>query len=215
MTRSASDFVIGALGWDHAGWQGRYYPDDLPEEWRLSYYANDFAAVLLPWLFWADASQQRLAAWLDDVHARFRFFLEVREPERNLGELKQRLSRLLPATGGLLFDPSCSADLVDRLLDGVQNAPPCYFPVVPPEVGLAVGQCWGRATDAAESRIVLLDSASSADLRKMRGLLESLVATPPDTPPDTAPSGLFFRGDPPDTELMGEVKILSQLMGLA
>jgi hypothetical protein len=41
---------IAAYGWDHAGWAGGYYPADLPEEWRLAYYANAFPAVPAWWL---------------------------------------------------------------------------------------------------------------------------------------------------------------------
>ncbi len=45
---------IGAMGWDCRD----FYPDDLPEEWRLDYYANHFSALLVPsaqWPRWREA----------------------------------------------------------------------------------------------------------------------------------------------------------------
>lgn len=39
---------IGAVNWTHAKWQGGYYPDDMPTEWQLDFYSNQFNSVLLP-----------------------------------------------------------------------------------------------------------------------------------------------------------------------
>ena len=38
---------VGARDWDHPDWQGTYFPEDLPADWRLSYYANEFSTVLV------------------------------------------------------------------------------------------------------------------------------------------------------------------------
>lgn len=35
-----------ARGWCHDDWYGAFYPDDLPPEWRLAYYANEFRSLL-------------------------------------------------------------------------------------------------------------------------------------------------------------------------
>ncbi len=40
-------FHVLAVGWDHPAWQGSFYPDDLPADWRLTYYANEVPGVLL------------------------------------------------------------------------------------------------------------------------------------------------------------------------
>jgi uncharacterized protein YecE (DUF72 family) len=66
---------VGAVGWDHAHWQDNYYPDDLPAEWRLSFYANEFPAVLVPQQQWQEHWQQ-LADWVEDVPDEFRFYLQ-------------------------------------------------------------------------------------------------------------------------------------------
>ena len=39
--------LLGALQWKVPRWQDEYYPEDLPEEWQLSYYANEFSTTLI------------------------------------------------------------------------------------------------------------------------------------------------------------------------
>ncbi|GAB6041749.1 hypothetical protein [Endothiovibrio diazotrophicus] len=68
---------IGARDWRHPAWRGTFYPDDLPEEWRLAYYANEFATLLVPAQGWIDTTQENLAGWAEEVHGDFRFVLEV------------------------------------------------------------------------------------------------------------------------------------------
>jgi uncharacterized protein YecE (DUF72 family) len=66
---------VGAVGWDHAHWLETYYPHDLPVEWRLGFYANEFPAVLVPQNQWREQWQQ-LADWAEDVPDEFRFYLQ-------------------------------------------------------------------------------------------------------------------------------------------
>lgn len=68
---------LGASDWLHPGWQGGFYPEDLPEDWRRAFYATQFSCV------WLDAGRQRqpdfetqLAAWLTETQAGFRVLLE-------------------------------------------------------------------------------------------------------------------------------------------
>jgi uncharacterized protein YecE (DUF72 family) len=75
MTSSALVFV-GAQNWDHPAWRGSLYPDDLPEDWLLSYYNTQFQAVYLPAAVWQAASEATWAQWLNDTQDGFRFVLE-------------------------------------------------------------------------------------------------------------------------------------------
>ncbi|PKM45781.1 MAG: hypothetical protein CVV05_05845 [Gammaproteobacteria bacterium HGW-Gammaproteobacteria-1] len=68
---------IASLGWDHAGWCGSFYPDDLPPEWRLAYYANEFRAVVVPAALWRGADAGTAAQWATDTAEGFRFLLEA------------------------------------------------------------------------------------------------------------------------------------------
>jgi hypothetical protein len=66
-----------ARGWDRPDWCGKFYPEGLPDEWRLSYFANAFDSVLIPPTVWQEAPRGRLAQWAEEVPERFRFYLEL------------------------------------------------------------------------------------------------------------------------------------------
>lgn len=67
---------IGAVDWRHAAWTGAFYPDDMPEEWRLSYYSGQYNCVFLAARDWRSVGPAGLRQWCDEVHARFVFLLE-------------------------------------------------------------------------------------------------------------------------------------------
>lgn len=67
---------LGAIGWDHDAWVGGFYPDDMPPEWRLSYYNTHFECVLLPYRDWSARGIDELNSWREDTLERFRFLLE-------------------------------------------------------------------------------------------------------------------------------------------
>jgi len=65
--------VVGACDWDHPQWRKTFYPEDLPEDWRLSYYANEFSAVLVPQEKW-QSEEADFEQWAEDVPEGFRFY---------------------------------------------------------------------------------------------------------------------------------------------
>jgi hypothetical protein len=86
--------LIGATGWQHPAWRGRLYPDDLPEDWLLSYYNTRFSAVFLPAAVWQAASAATWAHWLYDTREDFHFVLEPAASGPRMPES----ARVLPAT---------------------------------------------------------------------------------------------------------------------
>jgi hypothetical protein len=72
--------LVGAAGWQHPAWQGSFYPEDLPEDWLLSYYNTRFQAVYLPAAAWQAVSQATWAQWLFDTRDGFYFVLEPGAP---------------------------------------------------------------------------------------------------------------------------------------
>ncbi|MCF6345084.1 MAG: hypothetical protein L3J00_01290 [Thiomicrorhabdus sp.] len=68
---------IGTSGWEHDGWLGGFYPDDLPVSWRLDYFSNAFNVVLVPqqaWLAWSQATMQAIA---ESVESDFGFYFAL------------------------------------------------------------------------------------------------------------------------------------------
>jgi len=138
---TAFTVIVGARGWQHGKWAGTYYPADLPAEWRLSYYANDFSGVMVAEREWRQASPEELRQWRKDTPEGFGFLLETADPGtpdavRAAGALRDRLAGFVsvgrPAPPGSLAavplpeDPGAGPrillltpeDFVDRRLLG-------------------------------------------------------------------------------------------------
>ena len=73
MPAAALDLVT--RGWELPGWDLSFYPEDLPPDWRLTYFSNELPAVLIPGSLWAKADESLLRTWVEDVHRDFRFYL--------------------------------------------------------------------------------------------------------------------------------------------
>lgn len=97
----AGRLVIGARGWDHPQWAGSFFPDDLPEDWRLTYYSNEFSGVLVPVSLWRVADAKSVRAWKEAVAEEFLFYLEfgTAEDYRHVERTRQSLH---PHFGGLV-----------------------------------------------------------------------------------------------------------------
>jgi len=77
MEKSANQsFYVGSAGWAHPQWEGRFYPDELPPEWRLAFYNTLFPCVYLTYEEWSGCDMQTLSGWVEDTLDRFRFVLE-------------------------------------------------------------------------------------------------------------------------------------------
>ena len=88
---------VGALGWEHEDWIGNFYPDDLPADWRLTYYNNFFTCCYLHYAAWGPQPEATLAQWLADTLPGFRLVLEM--PASLSAADRSRLEILAPRTG--------------------------------------------------------------------------------------------------------------------
>jgi hypothetical protein len=146
---------FGSLDWRHPEWEGSYYPEDLPPDWQLGYYANEQSAVLLPAAAWQQAERQQLEDWADELHDDFRIFLML-APAADTAEQLQRAAAFGGRLGGLLWDG--------------ENAPAGAFARYPDELPAGV-DAWA---DPAGIRVALLD-LHGHDLRARRAVLEQLA----------------------------------------
>ena len=68
---------IGTYGWLNPRWNGSFYDSDLPEEWKLSWYANHFRTVVVPSEQVLKLSVNTIDQWVEDTDPDFRFILEI------------------------------------------------------------------------------------------------------------------------------------------
>ncbi|MCK4743054.1 MAG: hypothetical protein KAT25_04480 [Sulfuriflexus sp.] len=78
-----ADVVVGSRGWLHEQWSESYYPEDIPDEWRLGFYANEFNTLLVPWAQWNE-SIEALEEGLEDADDDFHLYLELPDTQQSL-----------------------------------------------------------------------------------------------------------------------------------
>jgi len=177
MPHTPDNLLVGTRGWDHASWQGGFYPQELPPDWRLGFYATQMRCVLVPADLCARASRSQGARWMQDTGEPFRFLLEVdladwRDPAAFLAATEALAGRTAAV---LVRTPPPGADPSPWVAALAARAPVCLDAPLP---GGASGasRCWRPARDPAPDPAgsFLLAIAPPADLRTARGWLERM-----------------------------------------
>lgn len=202
-----SELMIGSVGWDHPAWGEQFYPDDLPPEWRLTYYANEFPLLLLSVDVWLAGDREQFCGWREDVSERFRFVLDVSGiKEEDAGAMRQ-LQCCQSALGDRLAGAVCwplpsragNAQLRIALGHGRFLAMAVSVPDMEPAVQLA---------EDGTALCALVAGEAVSDLKSLRSVLESLSVRTR----GAVSLMLFFSGRPPPIKVMREAAILWQLL---
>lgn len=126
--------LLGAIGWEHPAWDGTFYPEDLPPEWRLNYYNCAFECVYLPYATWRTTPLETLAAWRQDTLEHFRFLLEAPPTPSNadaalLDTLGEKAIVVHPRQGPILvwLEPDANLRPLAQQLQALEQAAPIYL----------------------------------------------------------------------------------------
>ena len=105
--------TITARGVCKPCWSEGFLPPDIPAEWKLAYFANEFSTALLSLEDLSVINAQADECW-DDLPAGFRIYLELQKPD--WPELPQNL---LSALSGFVLLPSLqlTETVCSRLVD--------------------------------------------------------------------------------------------------
>ena len=155
MKNTHTDIIVAAHGWSHPGWAEKFYPEDLPEDWQLSYYSNEFRAVVVPAAAWSTGDPLEIERWVEDVSEDFVFYLEVVGLQTDWAKLAEAVKPMGEQLGGILLRPvEVDADLsmiASCLDEAVPIAPVCVLlpeKMEPSEAGKSllkqqkVSLCW-------------------------------------------------------------------------
>lgn len=93
--RVLAELLVTTRGWDHPGWLDSFYPDDMPADWRLAYFANSFAAVLLPASLLAELDAATIRQRVSEIEGDFVFYLEADTSSDKLQAFGGRLAGIL------------------------------------------------------------------------------------------------------------------------
>jgi hypothetical protein len=122
MTTNPSEIHVAARGWLHPSWQEDFYPDGLPEDWRLSYYSNEFRAVVVPAAEWTGLETVEIERWTEDVSQTFLFYLEVEDLVADWGQIAKRIKPLGEYLGGFILRPLETDDDLSMLSANIAAA---------------------------------------------------------------------------------------------
>jgi hypothetical protein len=90
-----TNILLGAASWQAPQWVQAYYPEGLPEEWRLPYYANEFSTTLIDCQqYLGEESLDQLADILEDCHYGFRPVLSISVESITPAQVKEFLDFL-------------------------------------------------------------------------------------------------------------------------
>jgi len=195
--QALADVVVGARGWLHERWLESFYPEDIPEEWRLGFYANEFNTLLVPWTQWSESIEE-LEEALDDTPDDFHLYLELPNEHQtlpaNLSEIKECV------TGLLCIEGTPESWQIEAKEVGVT----VYSPLVEKNDVLLR---FAPFPNKGKVELVLMESAKIDDLAMMREQLEMALQ-------DTTPRlDVIFTDDIPDMEAMQNTSMIAELLG--
>ena len=214
---------IGACSWQHAQWQDEFYPEDMPDDWRLAYYANEFLTVMVPQDQWSAAGSEEYRSWMEECAGDFRFFLEYRLD--SIAAL-DRLSAIFTQTdwrpetlGGLVLDVGGEEFLYQLQAKQARFGCPVFVrysgdELADPAVWEHLNRVWQAQhpcpvpTDFSTGIGVVQDRDLMGD-QDLRNVIESFMHR---GGADLKESYLFFCGKPPSLDTMRKAVIISQLL---
>ena len=105
--------LAGTSGYSYKEWLGPFYPEKLPADAMLRYYAERFATVEINNTFYRMPAQAMLARWAEEVPENFAFTLKaprrithekrLRDAEAEVAEFLRRAAALGDKLGVVLF----------------------------------------------------------------------------------------------------------------
>lgn len=113
-TDTAGRVLLGVAGWDWPGWQEGFYPEGLPDDWHIAYYASRFRCVWIGHEVWSRLSPAEAEVWLAETPDYFRFVLETAPDGHPVPDvLAPRLGRMCPVDDQRLVWFDAATDLAD------------------------------------------------------------------------------------------------------
>jgi len=196
---------IAAYGWEHPQWSGTFYPEDMPEDWRLDFYCNEFRAIVIPAQKWSEGDRSRMQEWASGLGEDTRVYLEL-PPDRPACGIREAITSLGGRVAGLVgrTPPALPRDI---------GAPVGIWGRQPGGAGSGIGWCWPeeggipRCTGEALAS-AWLDSGPTEPMH-LRRIIEALAAGGREHR-----AVLVVDGRPPSLKLMRDACVLVDLLGL-
>jgi hypothetical protein len=227
MTRQTHRILIGAQGWQHEAWQDSFYPEELPSEWRLGFYNNEFPLVVVTDRERENEEElvEQIAESREDMLALLIVNADPASDPQSDPAISSacRLLTQVPHEKGLVLqvDPALGddpADWLTQLLAVTGELPVCIdasatlddrWRAALTEKG--IGWCWNEHNDQqglAVGPLSVMRVAGDMSPKQIRERIEAALAIND----EEHNAVLLFAGEPPDIEAMRQAKTMEELM---
>ena len=197
----------GTIGWNFSNWENSYYPEDIPEDWKLAFYANDFSAVAVPEKLWAGESLQQVCEQLDDLDDGFAVYCLVETQIPSVEDADKVKAAVGEFFAGFIIGEHVEAGV------GSQYPGDFIFPVA--RAGDDQSRYWAALPAETGQKLNVISLGDEVDLKTLRQQFAS-VQQQLDDSHDVfvmVSSGLPDAG--PDIEFMQQLRTLLELMAIA
>ena len=216
---------IGACGWLHPNWHEQFYPEDLPEDWQLAYYGNEFPVVQVREQEWQQAGD--VSDWLEDTEDSPLFVCELPLQNSN-GDLLiaaepylQKINQLGKRCIGIVchLADTVSAENLSALLDRCNELAPTCVDIngdIPESLQAVlkthsvniVCRDVSEIKDVTGPLVLLNIHSDKLDLKELRQLMDHMLQY--EDKEHTLV--LIMCGEPPGLEMMKQAKVLLELL---
>jgi hypothetical protein len=197
---------VGVFDWVNFPSQAEFYPDDLPEEWRLVYFSNEFNSACVK-LAGLETNLQLLCEWVEDLPTSFELCLYV----EHIGQISM-IQTLLQQEGcqidALISDPQEDYNLLQK--PELQSLLSSSTAVCPPSI-CEYRHIWTPENRVTENnRFAIIPVADN--MRQNRQWIEQWLK---DTESSSHPESksLWLSGAHASYQQLSEIRTLIELMG--
>lgn len=229
-----NQLLIGLQDIFHPAWQNSYFPDECPDDWRFTYYSNDFRAVWLPAGFLSQPRailRKQLDTFCEDKDSHFYFLLSLSYHE--LAAFPDQLAQLDTITNQIATlvldvppESACIGDHFNRWRTQAESLASRY-PIainqpasdsIQPDMlaSLAIQNNWSQVWHASDSTLpaeggeFLPVIGNAQALRSQRIVIEKIA----DWMGNARNAGLFFPINTTPANAALDAKSLAEIMGV-
>lgn len=223
--------LIGARGWLHKGWSGEFYPEDLPDEWQLGYYGNEYQVVMVPAAYWSTQSD-KFDEWLEESDESLLMICEWPAQGANqaqLSEAKQGIKAVAERVLAVLIP--LDSDICESELAIYKELAATYPLCFDIKAGLDSAQCvhlqtwltenfadyeyglvWDGEQDSKQNlnlgSVSVTKISEERDPKQLRTMFESILAASAENRNQV----LIVEGEPPSMQLLTNAGIILDLL---
>ena len=225
-----SQLICATQGWEDPLWLESYFPEECPEDWRFSFYSNDFRGLWVPATFW-DSPDIAIDQFRDDGDKDFYFVFELCEDwPTDATRIIKTLSTIRPQVACLVLPVSESASAQDletavkplakhyAIAFSIPNTHPEQQEIIAVAAEMDCSIVWhAESGKPCDSGRFLPLVTSEQDLRQLRGIIETAGAWIAESSEQDAHrnAGLFYRPHKTAPSAAMKARELAELLDIA